>query len=92
MLSKPRKPKARRFDEERWEQEILAAHAALNLTEEHEDEVMPLWKSELYLDAGVVLIASHTESPTSGTHVNHMTHQLSCQLDTRESHTESPIS
>jgi len=32
------------------DKEILAAHAALNLTEDQEDEIIPLWKTELYLD------------------------------------------
>ena len=36
------------------EHEILAAQAALNLTEEHEDDIMPLWKSEIYVDAGIL--------------------------------------
>jgi hypothetical protein len=33
------------------DQEILAAQAALNLTEVNEDEIVPVWKSELYVDA-----------------------------------------
>lgn len=35
------------------DQEILAAQALLNLTEDQEDDVVPLWKSEIYLDAGM---------------------------------------
>mmetsp|Transcript_84225 Transcript_84225/g.136504 ORF Transcript_84225/g.136504 Transcript_84225/m.136504 type:complete len:667 (-) Transcript_84225:69-2069(-) len=33
------------------DKEILAAHAALNVTEAQEDEIIPLWKTEIYLDA-----------------------------------------
>ena len=33
------------------DKEIMAEQAALNITAEQEDEIIPLWKSELYLDA-----------------------------------------
>jgi len=29
------------------DKEILAAHAALNVTEAQEDEIIPLWKTEV---------------------------------------------
>ena len=33
------------------DKKIMAEQAALNITAEQEDEIIPLWKSELYLDA-----------------------------------------
>jgi len=32
------------------DKEILAAHAALNVTEAQEDEIIPLWKTEVCKD------------------------------------------
>ena len=57
LVKHSKRPKAKRTknlisgDMSKRDKEIIAAQQALNLTEENEDEIIALWKSEIYIDA-----------------------------------------